>query len=66
MVRSLWSEDGGHTQSGILMEGRYRIQDVRHRTRIRSDVLKNVSRALHHAGIPLASPRVRIEQVEEG
>ncbi|MFP6896846.1 MAG: mechanosensitive ion channel family protein [Roseibacillus sp.] len=63
VVRSLWDDTGGHMGSGILMEGRYRIADVRNRTKIRSEVLKNISKELKAAGISLASPRVRIEQV---
>ncbi len=63
VVRSLWDDTGGHMGSGILLEGRYRIEDVRNRTKIRSEVLKNISRAFKAEGIPLASPRVRIEQV---
>ncbi len=63
VVRSLWDDNGGHMGSGILMEGRYYIEDVRNRTRIRSEVLKSINRDLAAAGIALASPRVRIEQV---
>ncbi|NNC89330.1 MAG: mechanosensitive ion channel [Akkermansiaceae bacterium] len=63
VVRSLWDDSRGHMLSGILLEGRYRIADVRHRTRIRSEVLRNLAKALTTANIPLASPRVRIEQV---
>lgn len=63
IVRSLWDEDGGHALSGILIEGRYRIQDVRHRSRIRSGVLKNITIACQDADIALASPRVRVETV---
>ena len=63
VVRSLWDDVGGHTQYGVLMEGRYRIANVRDRTKIRSAVLKNIAKALRAEGIPLASPRVRIEQV---
>ena len=63
VVRSLWDDNGGHMGSGILMEGRYHIEDVRNRTRIRSEVLKSINRDLAAAGISLASPRVRIEQV---
>ncbi|MFP6876573.1 MAG: mechanosensitive ion channel family protein, partial [Roseibacillus sp.] len=59
VVRSLWDDTGGHMGSGILMEGRYRIADVRNRTKIRSEVLKNISKELKAAGISLASPRVR-------
>jgi len=63
VVRSLWDDNGGHMGSGILMEGRYHIEDVRNRTKIRSEVLKSIKRDLAAAGISLASPRVRIEQV---
>jgi hypothetical protein len=63
VVRSLWDDKGGHMGSGILMEGRYRIENVRNRTKIRSEVLTNISKQLKAEGIPLASPRVRIEQV---
>jgi len=63
VVRSLWDDNGGHMGSGILLEGRYHIEDVRNRTRIRSEVLKSINRDLAAAGIALASPRVRIEQV---
>ena len=63
VVRSLWDDNGGHMGSGILMEGRYHIEDVRNRTKIRSEVLKSINRELAAAGISLASPRVRIEQI---
>ncbi|MDP7106371.1 MAG: mechanosensitive ion channel family protein, partial [Roseibacillus sp.] len=46
VVRSLWDDNGGHMGSGILMEGRYHIEDVRNRTRIRSEVLKSINRDL--------------------
>ena len=61
VVRSLWDDERGHMLSGILMEGRYRIEDVRHRTRIRSVVLKNLTRAFQQEGIALATPRIRID-----
>ncbi len=63
VVRSLWDDTGGHMGSGILLEGRYRIEDVRNRTKIRSEVLKNIARALARENISLASPRVRVESV---
>ena len=63
IVRSLWDEEGGHMLSGILLEGRYRIQDVRDRSRIRSGVLKSITKACQEADIALASPRVRVETV---
>ncbi|MDB4419014.1 mechanosensitive ion channel family protein [bacterium] len=63
IVRSLWDEGGGHMLSGILLEGRYRINDVRHRSKIRSVVLKNITKACQREEIALASPRVRVETV---
>ena len=63
IVRSLWDEDGGHMQSGILLEGRYRIDDVRRRSKIRSVVLTSITKACQAEDIALASPRVRVESV---
>ena len=60
VIRSLWHDDGGHMNSGILVEGRYRIPDIRERTRIRSRVLKNILSGFHQAGIKLASPSIRM------
>ncbi|BDS06707.1 hypothetical protein NT6N_17470 [Oceaniferula spumae] len=60
VVRSLWHDDGGHMNSGILVEGRYRIPDIRERTRIRSKVLKNILRRFKEADIKLASPTIRL------
>ncbi|MGB0775366.1 MAG: mechanosensitive ion channel family protein [Akkermansiaceae bacterium] len=61
IVRSLWDEDGGHMLSGILLEGRYRIAEVKERSKIRSQVLKNITKACKAHDIALASPRVRVE-----
>lgn len=63
IVRSLWDEGGGHMLSGILLEGRYRIDDVRRRSKIRSVVLTAITEACQNEGIALASPRVRVEAV---
>ena len=63
IVRSLWDESGGHTMSGILLEGRYRISEVRDRSKIRSVVLANIAKACQAEGVALASPRVRVESV---
>jgi len=60
VVRSVWDTTRGHLLAGVLMEGRYRIEDVRNRTRIRSGVLENVMADLHEAGIPLPATRVQI------
>ncbi|MBR9759834.1 mechanosensitive ion channel family protein [bacterium] len=63
IVRSLWDESGGHMLSGILLEGRYRIAEVRDRSKIRSVVLANIAKACQNENIALASPRVRVESV---
>ncbi len=62
VVRSLWDDDRGHIAAGVLLEGRYRIADVRERTRIRSRVLTAVFSALREAAIPLPAPRVRLSE----
>ena len=54
VVRSLWDDSGGHMLSGVLVEGRYRIADVRERTRIRSRALMEISRAFADEGIQFA------------
>jgi len=58
VVRSLWDEKAGHMTSGVLMEGRYQIANVRERTVIRSEVLKHVAQALRASEIPMAVPRI--------
>lgn len=50
-------------EEGGGFEGRYRINDVRHRSKIRSVVLKNITKASQREEIALASPRVRVETV---
>ncbi|MEE9126125.1 MAG: mechanosensitive ion channel family protein [Planctomycetota bacterium] len=62
ITRSLWDVTRGHLLSGVLMEGRYRISDVRDRTRIRSRVLQRILADLNAAGLPLAAQRVEIAE----
>lgn len=61
VVRSLWDDRGGHQLAGVLLEGRYRIDNVRKRTAIRSAVLTKVLASLRENHIPLATPGLRIE-----
>ncbi len=61
VVRSLWDDARGHLLAGVLIEGRYRVADVRERTRVRSRVLRAVLVTLREAGVPLPSPRIRVE-----
>jgi len=51
VVRSLWDEEGGALGSGVLMEGRYKIENVKERTRIRSRVLTNLLRGFRESKI---------------
>ncbi len=39
VIRSLWDEEGGALGAGVLLEGRYKIEDIKERTRIRSRIL---------------------------
>jgi len=61
VVRSLWDDNQGHLLAGVLVEARYRIDDVRNRTAIRSEVLRKILAALRENEIPLATPRVRVD-----
>ena len=61
VIRSLWDDRGGHQLAGVLVEARYRIEDVRGRTRIRSEVLSRVLKKLREHRVPMASPRIQIE-----
>jgi small-conductance mechanosensitive channel len=58
VVRSLWDETGGHLLSGVLLEARYRIHEVRERTAIRSKVLTAILDGFKKNGINMAYPRV--------
>lgn len=60
VVRSLWDDDRGHLLAGVLLEGRYRIEDVRKRTAIRSDVLERILTSLQENNIPLAAQPVEL------
>ena len=62
VVRSLWDDTQGHLMAGVLVEGRYRIENVRKRTVVRSEVLERLLKALQQNGIPMASQPVQITQ----
>lgn len=59
-MRSLWDDTGGHALSGVLLEGRYRVRDVRGRTVIRSQVLEKILEGLQKHGISMAAQPVRL------
>lgn len=58
VTRSLWDDVRGHLLSGILLEVRYRILDVRQRTAIRSIVLEKLLLAFRENNISLAMPQI--------
>lgn len=62
VVRSLWDDSRGHQLSGVLVEVRYRIDDVRKRTAIRSQMLRVILVELQGHGVPLAMPLVKLHQ----
>lgn len=51
VVRSLWDEESGALGSGVLLEGRYNIENVKDRTRIRSRILINLLKAFQEQEI---------------
>ncbi len=60
IIRSL-DDSQGNMLTGILVETRYRIKDVRKRTIIRSEVLQKVLEKLRTHNIPVATPKMRLE-----
>ncbi len=63
VVRSLWDDTRGHIMAGVLIEGRYRVEEVRNRTVIRSRVLEKILKILQENKIPLASQSFEIKNV---
>lgn len=64
VVRSLWDDSQGHLMAGVLMEGRYRIENVRNRTAIRSEVLENILQTLRKHRVPLSAQPVQLTTTE--
>jgi len=60
IIRSL-DDSQGNMLTGILVEARYRVEDVRKRTIIRSEVLQKVLEKLREHNIPVATPKMRLE-----
>lgn len=55
VIRSLWDDDQGHLLSGVLYEARYRLEDVKTRTVLRSQVLESLIREFREKDIAMAS-----------
>jgi len=64
IVRSL-DDSGGNMLTGVLMEARYHINDVRNRTLIRSEVLHKIIDQLRIHNIPIATPKIRLENEKQ-
>ncbi len=60
IIRSV-DDSQGRMLTGVLVEARYKIEDVRMRTLIRSEVLQKVLESLQENNIPIATPIMRLE-----
>ena len=60
LIRSLWDDSLGTVAPGILLEGRYYLNDVRHRTKVRSIVLDRIITALRKNNISFPHPSIQI------
>lgn len=61
IIRSL-DDSQGNMLTGVLIEARYHIADVRRRTKIRSEVLQKVLEDLRSHNIPIATKKIRMER----
>lgn len=60
VIRSMWDDDQGTMNAGILFEARYRLEDVKTRTPKRSEVLENILRDFQAANIPMAAAPIKV------
>lgn len=58
-------DSSGRMLTGILVEARYHLADVRQRTVVRSEVLEALLDNLRHNHIPIATPKLRLEQEQD-
>lgn len=61
IVRSIWDQSRGVLLAGALLEVRYRIADIRARSRIRSAVLVQIVAALKEAGVSMPSAAISVD-----
>ncbi|NNC99460.1 MAG: mechanosensitive ion channel family protein [Gammaproteobacteria bacterium] len=64
VIRSIWDDEQGHLLSGVLYEARYRLDDVKTRTTLRSTVLESLIKEFQANGIPMAA--LPIKQIQAG
>ena len=59
VIRSIWDDDQGHLLSGVLYEARYRLEDVKTRTVLRSTVLESLIKVFQENDISMAALPVK-------
>ncbi|MAG54691.1 MAG: hypothetical protein CMJ83_00205 [Planctomycetes bacterium] len=60
VVRGLWDSGKGHQVAGVLLELRYRIEEVRRRTKIRSAVLEAMLAGFQEHQVSMAMATVKM------
>ena len=60
VIRAMWDDDQGSLNAGVLFEARYKLEDVKTRTPLRSQVLENILKDFQSAGISIAATPVKI------
>jgi len=65
LIRSLWDDSLGSVAPGILLEGRYYLNDVRDRTKVRSIVLNGIITTLRKNKISFPKPNIIISNNTE-
>ena len=66
VIRAMWDDDQGALNAGILFEARYKLEDVKRRTPLRSEVLENILREFRNKRIPMATAPVRVVDSQSG
>jgi small-conductance mechanosensitive channel len=59
VIRSIWDDEQGHMLSGVLYEARYKLEDVKQRTPLRSIALESLIKAFKANNIPMSSLPVK-------
>ncbi|WP_170132100.1 mechanosensitive ion channel family protein [Arenicella xantha] len=59
VIRSIWDDEQGHLLSGVLYEARYRLEDVKTRTVLRSTVLEALIEVFQENDIAMAALPIR-------
>lgn len=60
VIRAMWDDDQGSLNAGVLFEARYKLEDVKTRTPLRSQVLENILKDFQSAGILMAATPIKI------